>query len=125
MCGAPPGGTKGGKSSVQSTEEGIKLKRSNEHLPVIDEPFVADALGLEGVGEELAKARVARLPQRQRALDGATHVALLGPLAGGEGGTCGEGCATRFKLRPLGNARTGPGKCMGTQHLPHMLTRSR
>ena len=69
VCGAPPGGTKGGKSSVQSTEEGIKLKRTDGHLPVINEPFVADALGgLERVGEELPKVRVARLPQKERTL---------------------------------------------------------
>ena len=58
------GGTKGGKGSVQGTQDGIKLKGTNEHLPVIDEPFFADALVLGGVGEELPKVRIARLPQR-------------------------------------------------------------
>ena len=89
LRGAPPGGPKGGKGSVQSMEEGIKLKRTDEHLPIIDKPFVADAVVLDGVGEELSNMRIARLPQHQRALDGTKHVALLGPPVGGEGGSSG------------------------------------
>ena len=83
----PWGGTRGGDGGVQSTEERIKLKRTDKHLPVIDEPFVTDALGLEGVGEELPKLRVARLPQHRRTLDGTKHVALLGTPVDGEGGS--------------------------------------
>ena len=69
VCSAPPSGTEGGKGSVQGTQEGIKLRRTNEQLPVIDKPFVADALVLGRVGEELLpKVRIARLPQHQRTL---------------------------------------------------------
>ena len=59
---ATPGGTKGGKGSVLVTEEGIKLKGTNAHLPVIDKLFVADALVISGVGEELSTVRNALAP---------------------------------------------------------------
>ena len=87
----PPGGTKGSKGSVQDTKEGIKLKGTDEHLPVIDEPLFADALVLSGIGEELPKARNARLPQHQRTLDSAKHVTLLSSPVGGESSSRGEG----------------------------------
>ena len=102
MRSAPSGGTKGGKSGVQSTEERIKLKRTDKHLTVIDEPLVTDALGLDGVGEELPEMRLAGLPSHQRALLCAQHVALLG-------------VATLSKLRFPGNACGEPGGCMATQ----------
>ena len=87
----PPGGTKGSKGSVQDTKEGIKLKGTDEHLPVIDEPLFADALVLSGIGEELPKARNARLPQHQRTLESAKHVTLLSSPVGGESSSRGEG----------------------------------
>ena len=48
-------------------------------MPIIDEPLVTDALGLERVGDQLTEMRVARLLQDQRALDGAKRVTLLTP----------------------------------------------
>ena len=49
--------------------------------------------------------RVARLPQDQRALDGAKHVTLLGPPVGGEGGP-GEERGDGFRLMlPLSPGR--------------------
>ena len=56
VCSAPPGGAEGGKGSIQGSLEGIKLKGTSENLPIIHKPFVADALVLEGVGEELVPA---------------------------------------------------------------------
>ena len=113
---ALPGGTKGGKG----TQDGIKLKGTNEHLPVIDEPFFADALVLGGVGEELPKVRIARLPQRivpstspcsapvgaegSSRGEGGDRVCLVLPLSPG----CGfrEVCAEGFAdAGPLGVAK--------------------
>ena len=93
------------------TKQWVELEGSNEHLPVVNEPVVADALGLEGVGDELPEMRVARLPQNQRALDGAKHVTLLGPPVGGEGCTSGE------------REVTESARCCRSA-LPNMLTRT-
>ena len=51
--------------------------------------------------------RIARLPQHQRALDGAKHVALLSPRLVAK---------VAPVRREAGSACAGPGECMATQH---------
>ena len=62
-------GPKGGEGGVQGPEQWAEREGSDKLLPVVDERLITDALGLEGVGDELIQMRVARLPQDQRALD--------------------------------------------------------
>ena len=49
----PPRGLKGGEGGVQGPEQWVELEGSNEQLPIVNEPFTTDALGLEGAGDEL------------------------------------------------------------------------
>ena len=67
-----------------------EARRSDENLSIINKPFVLKALGLERVGDVLAHLRVTRVPQNQRTLDCAKHVALFGGSVGGKRGD-GEG----------------------------------
>ena len=96
MRGTPPVCPKGGKGSVQGAEQGVKQEGSNEHLPVVNEPFVADALGFEGVGEELPKMSVTR---------SSTSALWMVPSTSPE----------QSRLRPPGSACAGPGEWMAIQ----------
>ena len=58
-CAAHPRGPKGGNGGVQGPQQKVKREGSDTHLSVVNKPFVTDALGVEGVGDELSKRRVA------------------------------------------------------------------
>ena len=77
------------RGRLQSPKPWVEGPESDE-LPVLNEPFIADTLGLEGVGDVLAQMSVSRVPQDQRTLKGAQHVALLGAAVGGESGASGK-----------------------------------
>ena len=62
-----------------------------ENLPVVNEPLIAEALGLEEGEEEFAQVGASRVAQDQRALDGAQDIALLSTAIGGERGPRAEG----------------------------------
>ena len=93
----------------------VERPGSDKHLPVINKPFITDALGLERVGDELAQVRVACLPQDQRTLDGAKHVTLLSSPVGGEGGASrdrGDGFRLMLPLSPRRGFRKVRAECL-------------
>ena len=105
-CAAHPQvATQEARAASKSRSSGSNWKGRTKHLPVVNEPFNTDALGLEGVGDELTEVIVARLPQDHRALDGAKHVTLLGSPVGGEGSTGGERGDGSSLVLPLGPGR--------------------
>ena len=65
------------EGDVQGPMPWVKGPGSDEDLPVVNEPFIADALGLEGRGKEFAQMGVSRMTQ---------HVTLLSTAVGGERG---------------------------------------
>ena len=80
----PSNGSEGGAGGFQGPKPLVKRPRPDEDLPIVDKPLIADALGLEGRGEEIAHVGVSRLAQHQRAVNGAQHVPLLSAAIGGE-----------------------------------------
>ena len=94
-----------------ASEPWVKEPRSDEELPVFNEPFVTNALGLESVGHGFARVGVSRTTQDQRALDSAQDITLLRATVGGERVERGDRVGLVLSLSPAA--------------LPHMLTRSR
>ena len=77
-CAAHPRvAPKEARAASRVLEQWVDQEGSNKHLPVVNEPFITDAFGLEKIGDELAHMRVARLSQDHRTLDGAQHITLL------------------------------------------------
>ena len=105
---AAPCGAKGGQGGVQCAKPPVEEHGPDKALPVIDEPFVANALLLKRSGKEVPHVRLTRISQDEGALDGAENIALLGAPISGEHATRGQsGDGVRLVL-PL-----GPGGSLG------------
>ena len=105
---AAPCGAKGGQGGVQCAKPSIKEHGPNKTLPVIDEPFVANALLLKRSGKEVLQKRLTSISQDEGALDGAENIALFSAPISGESATKGQsGDGVRLVL-PL-----GPGGSLG------------
>ena len=105
---AAPCGAKGGQSGVQCAKPPVKEHGPDKALPVIDEPFVANALLLKRSGKKVLQMRLTRISQDEGTLDGAENIALFRAPISGERATRGQsGDGVRLVL-PL-----GPGRSLG------------
>ena len=99
---AAPCGAKGGQGGVQCAKPPVEEHGPDKTLPVIDEPFVANALLLKRSGKEVLHMRLTRISQDEGTLDGAENIALFSAPISGERATRGQsGDGVRLVL-PLG-----------------------
>ena len=124
MCSAPPGGSKGEWASRARKGSNRKVR-----TPAIDEPFVADALGLEERNSSRCASRacpstsaLSNVPSTSPC-SAPRLVAKVAPV--GREVWSRLSVATPSMLTLPGSACAGPGGCAATQRCQYVLMRSK